>query len=258
MTGEIPTPEGGRTTPRQVAYWRRSGLLSPDRGELAQTRTIAALRRAGMSVARIRAAADRWRTVPAPTCADTPAGAPSDTPTGPAGQRRFAVHGGELYVQHANGTWEGDRAPGQLVLDGILPLQPMDGGIRGDGGVDADLLARPPAAARRAAAPRAAARASLPATPTPSGEGTRALAADGPGSRPGPRPAGEPEPARREPESRPSSGSAPRPPSEPATRAAARRIAAGRTESDREMILRFVAREDSGAAAADGTGGTTG
>ena len=29
---------------------------------------------------------------------------------------------GELFIRHPDGAWEGDRQPGQLILDGVLPL----------------------------------------------------------------------------------------------------------------------------------------
>ncbi|MBL7502173.1 MerR family transcriptional regulator [Frankia sp. CNm7] len=123
------------TTERQIAYWRRSGLLRPGPTELAQARTIAALRRAGVSLTRIRAAADRlqasWAAVD-PTY-DPLSSAASPSPRGPAslsdglasrtaGPSRLAVLGAELFIQHPDGTWEGDSQPGQLVLDGVLPL----------------------------------------------------------------------------------------------------------------------------------------
>ncbi|ADP79338.1 helix-turn-helix domain-containing protein [Pseudofrankia inefficax] len=124
--GRTVHARSGLTTERQIAYWRRSGLLRPGVNDLAQARTIAALRRAGISLARIRTAADRLR-------ASWPAGhgdepvfeplsggfGPSD---GPAGSARLAVVAGELFIRHPDGAWEGDRRPGQLVLDGILPL----------------------------------------------------------------------------------------------------------------------------------------
>jgi DNA-binding transcriptional MerR regulator len=125
MTGDRPAPDEDHTgwhergaqarcvpvTPRQVDYWRRSGLVHPGAGELTQARAIAALRRAGMSLRRIRAAAERLRT---------PGAAPLREP-------RFAVQGRELFVRHAGGAWEGDRRPGQLILDHVLPLRPVDG-----------------------------------------------------------------------------------------------------------------------------------
>ena len=103
----------GLVTSRQIAYWRRVGLLLPGRGELTQARALAALRRAGLSPRRIRDAADRLSLRPAP-------GAPAGPPP------RLAVHGQELYVQRPGGAWEGDRAPGQLVLDHVVPLVPLD------------------------------------------------------------------------------------------------------------------------------------
>ncbi|CAJ60615.1 hypothetical protein FRAAL1966 [Frankia alni ACN14a] len=76
---------------------------------------IGTLRRAGISLGRIRAALDRAATR-------------TDAATRGSGYdvRRYAVYADELYIQHADGSWEGDRRPGQLVLDGMLPLRPID------------------------------------------------------------------------------------------------------------------------------------
>jgi DNA-binding transcriptional MerR regulator len=154
MTGDSRAPDedhagwpddvparSAHVTPRQVDYWRRSGLVHPGAGELTQVRAIAALRRAGMSLRRIRAVVER---LPTPGAA-------------PLRELRFAVQGRELFVQHSSGAWEGDRRPGQLILDHVLPLQPVDG---------AAVPAYPPAetaAARRGGRPQPTGRE--PASP---------------------------------------------------------------------------------------------
>ncbi|MDT3440119.1 MULTISPECIES: helix-turn-helix domain-containing protein [unclassified Pseudofrankia] len=118
------------TTERQIAYWRRSGLLRPGTTEMAQARTIAALRRAGVSIARIRAASDRLQASWAafhdhdppfePFASGSPLPGPPESAA--AGLPRFAVLAGELFIRHPDGTWEGDSQPGQLIIDGVLPL----------------------------------------------------------------------------------------------------------------------------------------
>ncbi|MBL7490117.1 hypothetical protein I6A60_36155 [Frankia sp. AgB1.9] len=125
--GRTGNARSGLTTERQIAYWRRSGLLRPGVNDLAQARTIAALRRAGISLARIRAAADRLRASWPDSRGDEPMFEPLSGGFGPSdgpatGSARFAVVAGELFIRHPDGAWEGDRRPGQLVLDGILPL----------------------------------------------------------------------------------------------------------------------------------------
>jgi DNA-binding transcriptional MerR regulator len=87
-------------TSRQAESWRRSGLLVPAAGEIAQLRVIAALRRAGVSPRRIRVLL-RWLRA-------TSREAPRSV--------RFAVHGREVYVGDADGSWEGDANLGQLLL----------------------------------------------------------------------------------------------------------------------------------------------
>jgi hypothetical protein len=94
----------------RVNYWRRSGLIDPDRAELRQLKIIAALRRAGLSAQRVRSALDRLRL--GPGAAEAPVA--------------IAVCGREVYVRHRDGSWEGDSAPGQLVFAEFLPLRPLD------------------------------------------------------------------------------------------------------------------------------------
>lgn len=114
-----PGSDSGRVTSRRVEYWRRSGLLRPGRGELTRARAIAALRRAGLSPRRVRAVADRLLTLIDGTATSGPDAA--------GGARlRFAVHGQEIFTQRDDGPWEGDSAPGQLILDHIVPLVPID------------------------------------------------------------------------------------------------------------------------------------
>jgi hypothetical protein len=165
--GRVPgtEPGPGRITPRQVAGWRRSGLVDSGAEELSQVRTIAAVRRSGVSLRRIRAAVDRLR---------------ASSPTPETARLRCAVHGAELYIRHPDGAWEGDRRPGQLVLDHVLPLRPVDGSVladrartppasgdgRGDGLADGPDLRgrrRSPGERRPAAGdtPEAAARAAI-------------------------------------------------------------------------------------------------
>jgi DNA-binding transcriptional MerR regulator len=114
-----PHPDGARVTPRQVAHWRRSGLVRDAGRDLADLRVIVALRRAGVSLGRIRAAFDR---------------AALDRTSSDRSAYSYAVHASELYLRHPDGTWESDRRPGQLVLDGTVPLRPLDGAVVRDSG----------------------------------------------------------------------------------------------------------------------------
>jgi hypothetical protein len=89
--------------------------------------TSAALRRAGISLTRIRAATDRLRASWTAAHGDEPTFEPlsneSVTPDRPPAKTAvIAVLVGELFIRHPGGGWEGDRQPGQLILDGILPL----------------------------------------------------------------------------------------------------------------------------------------
>jgi uncharacterized protein (DUF433 family) len=49
----------------------------------------------------------------------------------PLRELRFAIAGNEIFFQHRDGTWEGDRSPDQLVLHYVLPLQEIRARIRG-------------------------------------------------------------------------------------------------------------------------------
>lgn len=41
----------------------------------------------------------------------------------PLAELRFEVRGDHIYFQHPDGTWEGDRAPDQIVLHSVLDLE---------------------------------------------------------------------------------------------------------------------------------------
>jgi DNA-binding transcriptional MerR regulator len=49
----------------------------------------------------------------------------------PLRELRFAIAGNEIFFQHPDGTWEGDRSPDQVVLEHVLPLQQIKARIRG-------------------------------------------------------------------------------------------------------------------------------
>lgn len=48
----------------------------------------------------------------------------------PLRELRFAVSGDQIYFQHPDGSWEGDRAPDQVVLWEVLDLQAIKARIR--------------------------------------------------------------------------------------------------------------------------------
>src|SRR5450755_2638063 len=43
----------------------------------------------------------------------------------PLTELRFATQGSEIFFQHPNGTWEGDRRKGQIVIHQVLDLRPL-------------------------------------------------------------------------------------------------------------------------------------
>jgi uncharacterized protein (DUF433 family)/DNA-binding transcriptional MerR regulator len=109
-------------TLRRVDYWRDTGLVVPGvvsslgtrrevrlyrLPELVELRTVAELRRTGISLQHIRNIVEYLR-------------AHYDAPLR---ELRFGVYAGEVYFQHPDGTWEGDRAPGQIVLRGAVPVE---------------------------------------------------------------------------------------------------------------------------------------
>jgi uncharacterized protein (DUF433 family) len=48
----------------------------------------------------------------------------------PLRELRFAVSGGHIYFQHPDGSWEGDQAPDQVVLQQVLDLEAIKARIR--------------------------------------------------------------------------------------------------------------------------------
>lgn len=115
-------------TVRQVNYWREIGLIEPaiarrisarnevrlyDFTGLVELRIVAALR-AKLSLQHIREVINRLR-------------ASYDRPlTG----LRFAVQGRNLYFQHLDGTWEGGKRPGQIVIAEVIMLEAVRADVR--------------------------------------------------------------------------------------------------------------------------------
>lgn len=48
----------------------------------------------------------------------------------PLSELRFAIEGDQIFFQHPDGSWEGDRRPGQVVLSHVIELEPLRQRIR--------------------------------------------------------------------------------------------------------------------------------
>jgi len=126
-TPEIAARLAGVTV-RQINYWRRIGLIEPavtrqispryevrlyDFAGLVELRVVAALR-ARLSLQHIREVIVRLR-------------ANYDRPLT---ELRFALQGRDLYFQHPDGTWEGGKRPGQIVLAEVIMLEEVRADVR--------------------------------------------------------------------------------------------------------------------------------
>jgi uncharacterized protein (DUF433 family) len=115
-------------TVRQVSYWREVGLIEPavvrrisarkevrlyDFTGLVELRIVAALR-GTLSLQHIREVMTRLR-------------ASYDRPLT---ELRFAVQGRDLYFQHPDGSWEGGKRPGQIVLAEVIMLAEVRADLR--------------------------------------------------------------------------------------------------------------------------------
>jgi uncharacterized protein (DUF433 family) len=115
-------------TLRQLDYWREIGLIEPavarrisprnevrlyDFTGLVELRIVGALR-ARLSLQHIRQVIDRLR-------------AGYDRPLS---ELRFAVQDRNLYFQHPDGTWEGGKQPGQIVLAEVIMLEEVRADLR--------------------------------------------------------------------------------------------------------------------------------
>jgi uncharacterized protein (DUF433 family) len=115
-------------TLRQLDYWREIGLIEPaimrrmsprnevrlyDFTGLVELRIVAALRarlslqHIGEVIGRLRASYDR-----------------------PLSELRFAIQGRQLYFQHPDGSWEGGKRPGQLVVAEVIMLNEVRADLR--------------------------------------------------------------------------------------------------------------------------------
>ncbi|MGH3927162.1 MAG: DUF433 domain-containing protein, partial [Pseudonocardiaceae bacterium] len=48
----------------------------------------------------------------------------------PLSELHFATAGGEIFFQHSDGTWEGNRQPDQIVLEHVLRVEPLRAKVR--------------------------------------------------------------------------------------------------------------------------------
>jgi len=139
VTEDVPPDELFAATPEsaarlagvtvgQLGYWRRIGLVQPavvrrlsarnevrlyDFAGLVELRIVAALR-TRLSLQHIREVIGRLR----------------DSYDRPLSELRFAVEGRQLYFQHSDGSWEGGKRPGQLVIAEVIMLDAVRADIR--------------------------------------------------------------------------------------------------------------------------------
>lgn len=116
-------------TLRQLRYWSQTGLVRPSIEKRFGPRTdarlygfddvlallIAAQLRKQFSLQHIRKVVDYLR---------------GSGYARPLVELRFAVAGTEVYFQHGDGTWEGERRHGQVVLSHVVALEPLRQQIR--------------------------------------------------------------------------------------------------------------------------------
>ncbi len=107
---------------RQLRYWDQIGLVTPSFerslgprsnvrlygfGDLVDLVVVATLRREGISLPHVRKVVDYLRRHGYEV---------------PLRELRYAVSGDEVFFQHPDGSWEGDRRPQQIVLRHVVPL----------------------------------------------------------------------------------------------------------------------------------------
>lgn len=116
--------------PARLDYWAARGLILPSVNERLTPRRaiklysymellavliVAEMRRRGVSLQHIRAVVDRVR---------------GRGVENPLTEIRYAVVGGRLYLQDADGNWEDGQVPGQGVVPQVLDLRPLQARIR--------------------------------------------------------------------------------------------------------------------------------
>jgi uncharacterized protein (DUF433 family) len=111
-----------RVTVRRVRYWDDIGLVIPSIkrqlnsrstvrlygfGDLVELMAVAMLRNEHISLQEIRKIVARLH---------------AQGYAAPLRDLRYATYASEVYFQHPDGSWEGGRKPGQLVIVKVLPL----------------------------------------------------------------------------------------------------------------------------------------
>jgi DNA-binding transcriptional MerR regulator len=115
---------------RQMRYWDETGLVVPSVKRKLDLRTtvrlyafpdlvellvVAAMRRQEISLQYVRRVIEHLR---------------ARGYDAPLRELRFAIYGGEVFLQHPDGSWEGGHAPRQIVLPHVIPLQEIAAHIR--------------------------------------------------------------------------------------------------------------------------------
>lgn len=114
---------------RQVDYWRKTDLVAPE----ADARLGgAAVRLYGYqaTMALLIVAELRHRSISLQHVRKIVAYVASLGYERPLLEVHYAVAGGEVFIQHPDGGWEGDRRPHQGVFHHVLELEPLRARIR--------------------------------------------------------------------------------------------------------------------------------
>lgn len=128
MTEDAAMRLGG-VSRRQLRYWSETGLLRPSISETLGPRTVvrlysfadllallvAASLRQQFSLQHVRKIIEYLR---------------AQGYARPLTELRFAIDGNAVYFQHPDGSWEGERRPGQIVLSHVIELEPLRTRIR--------------------------------------------------------------------------------------------------------------------------------
>jgi uncharacterized protein (DUF433 family) len=111
-----------RVSVRRVRYWDERRLVTPSIkrrlnsrntvrlysfGDLVELMAVALLRHERISLQEISKIVDHLH---------------AQDYAAPLRDLRYATYAGEVYFQHPDGSWEGGRKPGQLVIVKVLPL----------------------------------------------------------------------------------------------------------------------------------------
>lgn len=111
---------------RQLRYWEEVGLVTPSiHSKISQRKTVRLYKFGDMIELLVAAQLRTERDMTLQRIQKIVKRLRSRGYAAPLRELPFTTMGDEIYFQHADGSWEGDLRPDQVILERVLHLEPL-------------------------------------------------------------------------------------------------------------------------------------